>query len=180
MTPAIVFFALQIALTSYGVVDGDTLHDNGRNQDYRLAGIDTPETEPGRFKCEAELALGKAASARLTELLAGAEHVVALPPAGTRAGATGGHVTASGGVSGASRWMAAMWGKSCSPRGWRNPTPARARIQIGAAKSGSISRGFPRAWSEGQTARVRCGRFAVRTLPPETWSKFLALEARRL
>ena len=37
--------ALQAALATVTVVDGDTLHDNRRNTDYRVFGIDTPETK---------------------------------------------------------------------------------------------------------------------------------------
>jgi len=48
-------FAPQISLGLLSVVDGDTLHDNRRNQDYRLYGVDVPETT--RAKCEAERAL---------------------------------------------------------------------------------------------------------------------------
>lgn len=77
MNPALPALFLQLALGSLTVVDGDTLHDNRRNQDYRLFGIDTPETE--RAKCEGEKALGLAAAARVGELLAGAEVVVGLP-----------------------------------------------------------------------------------------------------
>lgn len=74
---ALVAFALQAALGSVNVVDGDTLHDNRRNRDYRLFGVDAPETS--RAKCEAERALGERAAARVGELLAAADEVVALP-----------------------------------------------------------------------------------------------------
>lgn len=77
MTPAFIALFLQLSLTSVGVVDGDTLHDNGRNQDYRLFAIDTPETE--RAKCDAEKALGYVAAARVGELLAAATTIVARP-----------------------------------------------------------------------------------------------------
>lgn len=69
--------ALQVSLATVAVVDGDTLHDNRRNTDYRIFGIDTPETM--HAKCDAERALGKAAAARVAELLAGASEVIALP-----------------------------------------------------------------------------------------------------
>ena len=72
-----VLFVLQALLQSPAVIDGDTLHDNRRGYDYRLHGIDTPETE--RAKCDAERQLGLVASARVAELLAGAEAVVAFP-----------------------------------------------------------------------------------------------------
>lgn len=77
MTPSLAGLFLQLALASVTVVDGDTLHDNRRNQDYRLFGIDAPET--ARAKCEAEKALGHTAAARVGELLTGAEKIVALP-----------------------------------------------------------------------------------------------------
>ncbi len=70
-------FMLQAALGSVTVVDGDTLHDNRRNVDYRLHGVDTPETVRGL--CPAEKAMGEAAAARVGELLAGAGEIVALP-----------------------------------------------------------------------------------------------------
>jgi micrococcal nuclease len=70
-------FLLQVSLGSVTVVDGDTLHDNGRNRDYRLHGVDTPET--ARALCLAEKALGEAAAARVGELLAAAREVRALP-----------------------------------------------------------------------------------------------------
>lgn len=62
--------ALQAALASVSVTDGDTLHDDRRNRDYRLYGIDAPETV--RAKCPAERELGERAAARLAELLAAA------------------------------------------------------------------------------------------------------------
>lgn len=76
-SPALTAFLLQIALGSVAVTDGDTLHDNGRGHDYRLHGIDTPETL--RAKCPAERALGEAAAARVGELLASAGEVRAYP-----------------------------------------------------------------------------------------------------
>ena len=62
-----------VLLANVEATDGDTLHDNRRNTDYRVHGIDTPETD--RAKCAAERALGDAASARVTALLAGASEV---------------------------------------------------------------------------------------------------------
>ena len=70
--------ALQLTLSSVRVVDGDTLHDNRRQEDYRLAGIDAPETG-GRAACEREAALGEMARARVEDLIAGADLVVAIP-----------------------------------------------------------------------------------------------------
>lgn len=69
--------ALQAALGSVSVTDGDTVHDNRRNRDYRLAGIDAPET--ARAKCLAERELGERAAARLAEILEAAEAVTAEP-----------------------------------------------------------------------------------------------------
>jgi micrococcal nuclease len=68
---------LQVTLSSVTVVDGDTLHDNGRNSDYRLAGIDAPET--ALAKCDAERQLGEAASRRVQELVAAARSIIAKP-----------------------------------------------------------------------------------------------------
>lgn len=76
MTPLLAL-ALQAALATVTVVDGDTLHDNRRNTDYRVFGIDTPETM--HAKCDAERALGKAAAARVEALVAAAGEIRALP-----------------------------------------------------------------------------------------------------
>jgi micrococcal nuclease len=70
-------FFMQVTLASVAVVDGDTLHDNGRNIDYRLAGIDAPETTLA--KCDAERTLGEAAARRVEALVAAAGSVVARP-----------------------------------------------------------------------------------------------------
>lgn len=57
--------AERISATSIHVVDGDTI-DAGGDQ-FQLVGFDTPETyKPG---CDYELALGRAATARLRQLL---------------------------------------------------------------------------------------------------------------
>lgn len=77
MTGPAALLMLQVALGSITVVDGDTLHDNRRNVDYRLYGVDAPETM--RALCPAERALGEAAAARVAALLAAADSVVALP-----------------------------------------------------------------------------------------------------
>lgn len=77
MSPVLLAFALQAALASVDVIDGDTLHDNNYNIDYRLFGVDTPETT--RALCPAEKALGEDAAARVGELLAAAREVIALP-----------------------------------------------------------------------------------------------------
>lgn len=59
------------------VVDGDTVRFAGDS--WRLVGLDTPETY--RAQCDYELALGRAATARLRELVASGQGVdlVALP-----------------------------------------------------------------------------------------------------
>ncbi len=52
------------------VIDGDTFRlENGER--IRIAGIDAPETQPGQARCRAEIALGKAATARARTLLDG-------------------------------------------------------------------------------------------------------------
>lgn len=73
----LVSLILQVSLPSVAVVDGDTLHDNERNTDYRVYGIDAPETLLS--KCAAEDALGQAAKARVVELVAEAKRVTARP-----------------------------------------------------------------------------------------------------
>lgn len=50
------------------VVDGDTIWVGAEK--VRLVGFDTPEPEPYNARCDEEIARGKKASARLTELLA--------------------------------------------------------------------------------------------------------------
>lgn len=77
MMPVLLALALQVSLATVTVVDGDTLHDNTRNTDYRVFGIDTPETM--HAKCDAERALGHAAAARVEALVSAAREVVALP-----------------------------------------------------------------------------------------------------
>lgn len=77
MTPQVFLLALQVSLMSIVVVDGDTLHDNMRNTDYRVFGIDTPETM--HAKCDAERVLGKAAAERVEALVGAAREVAALP-----------------------------------------------------------------------------------------------------
>jgi len=49
------------------VVDGDTVHIDGKN--VRLVGFDTPETTFGEYRCDPELEWGKRAAARLNEIL---------------------------------------------------------------------------------------------------------------
>ena len=52
------------------VIDGDTFRlESGER--IRIAGIDAPETQPGQARCRAEIALGKAATARARTLLDG-------------------------------------------------------------------------------------------------------------
>jgi micrococcal nuclease len=52
------------------VVDGDTVRLPG-GEVVRLYAIDAPETQPGRARCERELALGLRAKERLRALLVG-------------------------------------------------------------------------------------------------------------
>lgn len=68
---------LQVSLGSLAVVDGDTLHDNARNQDYRLYGVDAPETTGAG--CESERTLGHAAAWRAYELLSSATAIRGIP-----------------------------------------------------------------------------------------------------
>jgi endonuclease YncB( thermonuclease family) len=52
------------------VTDGDTVRlESGER--IRIAGVDAPETQPGNAKCKAELARGKAATAKAVTLLRG-------------------------------------------------------------------------------------------------------------
>lgn len=69
--------AEQIRSANFRVIDGDTV-DVG-NERFRLVGYDTPETY--RAQCDYELALGRAATARLQDLLNGVQIVelVVLP-----------------------------------------------------------------------------------------------------
>jgi endonuclease YncB( thermonuclease family) len=60
-----------IAASSIYVVDGDTIDVQGDR--FRLVGFDTPETY--RPKCDFELALGRAATSRLWDLLGGVQRV---------------------------------------------------------------------------------------------------------
>lgn len=69
--------AAQLVLSAIRVIDGDTLHDNARGHDYRLAGVDAPEIR--RAHCPAERALGEAAAAEVRSMLAAAERVTAAP-----------------------------------------------------------------------------------------------------
>jgi endonuclease YncB( thermonuclease family) len=71
--------AAQLALGSIRVLDGDTIHDNERTFDYRLAGVDTPE-KGGRAACDRERELADLATAFVTETLASAKDVRAIPP----------------------------------------------------------------------------------------------------
>lgn len=66
-----------LRLQATRVIDGDTLRETKRTQDYRLHGIDAPETL--RAKCDTERTLGQAAAARVAGLLATAEEVRAFP-----------------------------------------------------------------------------------------------------
>ncbi|SMD02390.1 thermonuclease family protein [Primorskyibacter flagellatus] len=60
-----------IASSSIYVVDGDTVRAKGDK--FRLVGFDTPETYKPR--CEYELALGRAATNRLRQLMASVRNV---------------------------------------------------------------------------------------------------------
>lgn len=66
-----------LVLKTTRVVDGDTIRDTHRTQEYRLHGIDAPET--ARAKCEAEKALGQVAAERVKALLSAASEVRAFP-----------------------------------------------------------------------------------------------------
>lgn len=70
-------FAERVQPSAIHVVDGDTIRFAGDS--WRLVGLDTPETY--RPQCDYELALGRAATARLRELVAAGRGVdlVALP-----------------------------------------------------------------------------------------------------
>lgn len=66
----------RLACLELYATDGDSITCDGTNMRDMgdgapdVSGYDTPETRQGRYKCEQELALGKAATARMTELLA--------------------------------------------------------------------------------------------------------------
>lgn len=57
----------------FTVTDGDTVHLNGASKGTRLVGFNTPETKEPR--CSQELALGRQATSRLRELIAGVDLV---------------------------------------------------------------------------------------------------------
>ncbi len=57
------------------VIDGDTVEHDGTV--HRLLGFDAPETHAP--ECPAEAALGRRATARLRDLLAGARRIVLVP-----------------------------------------------------------------------------------------------------
>ena len=60
-----------IGAASIYVIDGDTIDVDGNR--FRLVGLDTPETY--RAQCDYELALGRAATARLVELVGSGRHL---------------------------------------------------------------------------------------------------------
>lgn len=64
--------AMTVPASEVSIVDGDTVRYDGRK--VRLKGWDTPEPRTG-FKCEAERALGRAASDEAQRLLDGAATV---------------------------------------------------------------------------------------------------------
>lgn len=66
-----------LRLENTRVIDGDTYRETKRGQEYRLFGIDTPETTRG--KCEAEKALGQVAASRVEALIDAAGEVRAFP-----------------------------------------------------------------------------------------------------
>lgn len=66
----------QLTLADVRVIDADTFRTHG--VDYRLYGVDAPETG-GRAHCAAERALGERAAARVAELFARASSIVAIP-----------------------------------------------------------------------------------------------------
>lgn len=66
-----------LRLQTTRVIDGDTYRDTKRSQEYRLHGVDTPETL--RAKCDAERALGQVASDRVKALFKAASEVRAFP-----------------------------------------------------------------------------------------------------
>lgn len=74
MIAALIF--AQLVMSHVRVLDGDTFRY--RSIDYRLGGIDTPETG-GRAECEAEAALGARARVRVAELIAGGAVVIVTP-----------------------------------------------------------------------------------------------------
>ncbi|MDX2238033.1 MAG: thermonuclease family protein [Hyphomonadaceae bacterium] len=67
-----------VAITSWSVVDGDTIDDKDARIRYRIANIDAPETDD-RAACAAERALGERAKAYAHGILRNAQHIEALP-----------------------------------------------------------------------------------------------------
>jgi endonuclease YncB( thermonuclease family) len=51
------------------VIDGDTIRIDGAAPSVRLVGFNAPETEQGKYACEAERELGARARSRLRELV---------------------------------------------------------------------------------------------------------------
>lgn len=112
------------------VIDGDTFRlESGER--IRIAGIDAPETQAGQAGCRAEIALGRAATARARTLLDG--RVVTIRRVGRSYNRTVARVTLAGRdvgsklvAIGVARW----W-----PRGTAKPDWCTARASVGSMKS---------------------------------------------
>lgn len=71
----ILALAFQVVLSQPVTVDADTFRAG--EWDYRLAGVDAPETR--RARCPAERAMGEAATVRARALIDAADQVEAIP-----------------------------------------------------------------------------------------------------
>jgi endonuclease YncB( thermonuclease family) len=67
-----------VAITSWCVVDGDTIDDENSGIRYRITNIDAPETDD-RAACAAERAIGERAKAYAKGVLRNAQRIEALP-----------------------------------------------------------------------------------------------------
>lgn len=108
------------------ITDGDTFR-LASGERIRIAGIDAPETQAGNAKCSAELARGKAATARAIALLEGRE--VRFERVGrsynrtvARVWLDGRDVAATLVESGAARW----WPRGAARPGWCGTARDRA------------------------------------------------------